>query len=139
VRTARSLRLVPAAIALATLAACGTPSADLFVVTRTGAIPGARLTLLVVDDGTVRCNGGPSRRMGDARLLAARDLARELDAPAARDLALAPGPAAVLRYRVRLQRGTAAFSDTSRPLRPGMARLAAFTRDVAKRVCGLAR
>ena len=131
-------RAAPLAAALA-LAACGSPPADLFVVERSGAIPGARLTLLVSDDGTVRCNGGPRRDAGSDRLLDARALARELAAQAERDRALPPGPGSVLRYRVRLEDGTVTFSDTSRGVPPAALRLAAFTREVARQVCGLAR
>jgi len=121
------------------LGGCGTPSADLFDVTRDGAVPDAKLTLLVSDSGEARCNGGTGAPIGDARLLRARDLVRQLDDAARRSLALPPGPGAVLRYRVRLERGTVAFSDTSAGQPPAFRRIAAFVRDVAKGVCGLER
>lgn len=118
---------------------CGTPSADLFVVNRSGSIPGAELKLLVSDGGTVRCNDGDERELGDERLLEARELARGLDPYAKRDLTLPPGPNAVLTYRVLLEEGTVRFSDTSRGQPPAFRRLAAFTRDVAINVCRLPR
>jgi len=123
--------------AVALLGGCGSPSADLFVVERSGAIPGARLTLLVSDGGTARCNGGPVRDIGSARLLDARALVTDLGPEA--DRALPPGPRAVLRYRVRMEAGTLAFADTSRGQPPAFQRLAAFTREIATRVCGLPR
>ena len=87
----------------------------------------------------MRCNGGGRRDAGSDRLLDARTLVRELGPAAEKHRALPPGPGSVLRYRVRLEDGTVAFSDTS----PGRAaadlQLAAFTRDVARKVCGLAR
>jgi len=125
--------------AVALLAGCGSPSADLFVVERSGAIPGARLTLLVSDGGTARCDGGPMRDIGSARLLDARALVTDLGPEAARDRGLPPGPRAVLRYRVRMEAGTLAFADTSRGQPPAFQRLAAFTREIATRVCGLPR
>lgn len=131
--------LVTAAVLGLALAGCGTPSADLFVATRTGEGPGARLTLRVDDGGEVRCNGGAKRQLGSDRLLTARELVRDLE-PAARDgVTLPPGPDGVLRYRLRLGAGTVAFGDTSRGLTDPMRRASAFVRQVSKEVCGLAR
>ncbi len=124
---------------LVVLAGCGSPPADLFVVERSGPIPGARLTLLVSDDGTVRCNGGPRRDAGSDRLLDARTLVRELGSAAEKDRSLAPGPGSVLRYRVRLEDGMVAFSDTSPGRTAADLSLAAYTREVARQVCGLPR
>src|SRR5204863_1491375 len=111
----RGMRLGPTAPALlaagALLAGCGQAGADLFVVTRSGQGPGAALTLRVSDDGFVRCNGGPRRRITDDQLLLAREIQRELDDMAKRSYP--PGPTSVFRYRVRLDSGTIAFSDTS--------------------------
>jgi hypothetical protein len=121
------------------LGACGAPSKDLFVVTRSGSIPGARLSLIVNDGSTVRCNGGAARELGSENLLEARQLERDLEPLAKQGRRLPPGGAAVLRYRVRLEEGTVAFADDSRPQPAPFLRIQAFTRDVAKRVCGLAR
>ena len=126
-------------VALCAVAGCGTPSADLFVVQRTGTVPGARLTLLVSDGGTARCNGAEARSLGDDRLLTARRLERELRDEAERAVRLPRGPGSVLSYSVRLEEGTVSFSDTSPRVRPEMRELAGFVRDVARRVCGLRR
>jgi hypothetical protein len=136
VRRAGALIVV---VAAALVAGCGAPSADLFVVQRSGSIPGASLRLLVSDDGTARCNGRKKADMGDPRLLDARALVTDLEDFAKRDVELVPGPGAILTYHVRLEAGTVGFSDTSRGQPPVFRRLAAFTRDVAKNVCGLAR
>jgi hypothetical protein len=128
-----------AGIALVALPGCGGPAGDLFAVRRGGSIPGARLTLVVADDGTVRCGGGAPRKLGDARLLTARELARQLTDPARGDRRLPPGPRSVLSYRVRLPSGTLVYDDSSPGQTAAMARLQAFVRDVATRVCRLAR
>jgi hypothetical protein len=126
--------------AAAALAGCGNRHApDLFVLDRTGSIPGARLTLRVSDDGLVRCNGGQRRRMSDPQLLDAREIARELEAPADDDRSLPPGPRSVLRYRLRLESGTVRFSDSSRGQTREMFLAQAFSRRVAQQVCGLPR
>lgn len=144
-RRARPAGLVVLAAAVLVAAGCGAPSADLYVVHRTGSIPGAKLTMLVGDGGTVRCNGGPQREITSADLIDAREIARGLNGteeepgPAREQLRLPPGPYSIMRYRVRSENGTVTFSDTSRGQPQAFYDLAKLTRDLAKRVCGLAR
>jgi len=120
------------------LAGCGTPSPDLFEVERSGEDPAANLTMVVNDGGHVTCNGREHPLDGD-RLLRARELTRELERPAELGLELPPGPRANLNYRVRMEAGSVAFSDTSRGNPAAFNQLAAFTKDVAERVCGIVR
>jgi hypothetical protein len=69
---------VVAALALgACVAACGTPSPDLFVMKRSGSVPGAKLEMLVSDQ-TTRCNHGPVKPLTSAQILEARDILRDL-------------------------------------------------------------
>jgi hypothetical protein len=132
------VRRAAAAAAILLLAGCGTASPDLFEVRRTGDDPAANLTLVVNDGGTVTCNRTEHALDAD-RLLRARELARDLEEPAELGIELPPGPGAVLRYRVRLEAGAVAFSDTSPGKPPAFLRVAAFTHDVAERVCGIVR
>ena len=134
----RGARTAAVALAVAALAGCGSPPGDLFAVERSGADRKARLTLVVSDGGSVSCNG---RRhpLPAEQLLAARELARQLTPQAQLDLDLPPGRGTVLSYRVRLEGGTVAFSDSSRPLPRSLMRLQQFTKDVAERVCGIDR
>lgn len=137
------------AIAAATLAACGGgPPADVFLVTRSGTIPGAKLTLRVIDDGGASCNGGPRHDITSEQLIEARELRRELDGDAhdktvkglaEQHISLPPGAVTTLSYRVRSEKGTVAFSDTSARQPQAFYRIAKLTRDVARRSCGLAR
>jgi ferredoxin len=117
---------------------CGTASPDLFEVKRSGEDRNANLTMVVNDGGHVTCNGEQHALDGD-RLLRAREIERELEEPAELGLELPPGPNANLSYRVRLEAGTVAFSDTSRGNPQAFNRVAAFTKDVAERVCGIVR
>jgi hypothetical protein len=137
-RVAAGWALAAAAAMVLATTGCGTPSPDLFVVNRSGTVPGAKLTLRVVDDGTVRCDG-VKRDAGSARLITARELQRDLEPIAKRGLTLATTEQSVLRYRVRLEPGVISFPDTATLRRPVLARLVVYVRDVAKNVCGLPR
>ena len=126
-------------VALAALVtACGTPSADLFVVERSGDLPDAKLDLIVGDGGTVECNG-TERKITSEQLLEARDLADDLAPLLDKGITLPPGRQSLLRFRVIGEQGTVEFSDSSRGLRREFARVIAFTRAVAKQSCRLER
>jgi hypothetical protein len=131
-----------AALALATgvalFAGCGTPPPDLFAVERSGADVNANLELVVSDGGSVRCNGEEHPLDAD-RLLTARRLLREVEPQAELGLELPPGPGTNLSYRVEMEKGTIAFSDTSPGVPQTFQQVAAFTKDVAERVCGIQR
>ncbi len=141
----RTLLRAPFAVALLAvvvglaLAGCGTTSPDLFLLTRTGSLPGARLTLLVNDGGTVRCNGGAPRQLSDPQLLQARRVQEDVADDASKDLTLPARAGSLLRFRIRTQDGTVTFSDVDAGRRPELGRLIAFTRTIAQDVCGLAR
>jgi len=133
--------IAPALLAaMAALSGCGgVQSPDLFAVSRDGSIPGARLDLIVSDNGTIRCNGRAARLLPNELLLDAREVARLLKPEAMRGLTLAHTGNAVLIYDVRDADGHVSFPDTAAPTHPALARLALFTRQAAKRACGLAR
>jgi hypothetical protein len=126
-------------LALAALAGCGAASPDVFLLTRSGSLPGARLTLLVNDSGTVRCNGGKSRMLSARQLLDARRIAEDLSEEARDHLVLPAPPDSLLRYRLRTEDGTVTFSDVDAGRRPELAPVIVFARSVAQDVCGLAR
>jgi hypothetical protein len=132
---------VAAALAALALAAarCGREARDLFLVTRSGDVPGARLTLRVTDDGRASCNRRPLVEISSDQLIAARESTRDLEDPAKAGLRLRPGPQSVFSYRVRTEEGTVAWSDDSRRQPPVLFKLAKLTRDVAKGPCHLAR
>lgn len=120
------------------VAGCGSPPPDLFVVHRSGADREAKLDLVVSDGGSVRCNRDEHALDAD-RLLRARELERDLAPQAELGIRLPTGPGTQLSYRVTLQAGEVAFADASEGLPPAFLRLAAFTKDVAERVCGIER
>jgi hypothetical protein len=135
----RRVGVAGAAVALAlALGACGTPSPDLFVVHRTGTVPGARFDLLV-SDTTARCNAGDPRPLSSAQIVEARDIARDLLEFQRGKSALPPAPPAqIFRFSVRSEAGTVRYGDTTQ--RPSvLPRLSRFVRDLATGLCGLQR
>jgi hypothetical protein len=131
-------RLLPVAALLAVLCGCGTASPDLFVVQRSGADRNANVELLVSDGGKVKCNG-KEHPLDAERLLTARRLQRDLAPQAELSIRLPPGPGSQLRYEASMETGTIAFSDRSAGVPSTFQRLAAFTKDVIERVCGIER
>jgi hypothetical protein len=110
-------------------------SPDLFVLTRTG--QGSKLTLLVNDGGTIRCNGGKAKPVSDTTLIAARDLADNLANDAQDKLTIPPKPGSVYYFRIRLEQGTVAFPDRAASGRKTLAQAALFATQAAQRDCGL--
>ena len=108
---------------------------DLFLLTRSGG--GPRLTLLVNDGGTIRCDGRSARSLPDKLLLQARDLATALVGDAQRNLRIPAPPNSVFRYKVRLQSGSISFPDTAATTHPNLAQLELFTVRAAQQACGL--
>ena len=139
---------VAAAAALAAAAGCSGPGpADLFLVQRSGSIPGAKLTLRahrrrrrVLQRG--RAQGAHLRpadqRPRDPRTSSTVEKDEDVGL-AEKHLNLTPGRVTTLRYRVRSENGTVAFSDTSAHQPRAFYRLAQLTREVARQNCHLPR
>jgi hypothetical protein len=133
-----------AGVALVVVAGCGgVLSPDLFVVYRSGATPGAKLTLLVNEEGVVQCN--PNRahpvthHLSDPQIIEARVIQEDLKDPASRRESFPAAKGSVLSYYVRDQDGSVSFADDS-PGQPAVTRkLAAFVLSVAQSVCGLSQ
>ncbi|HKH17770.1 MAG TPA: hypothetical protein VKA57_09605 [Solirubrobacteraceae bacterium] len=132
----RSVSLAVAAIAV--VSGCGTPPPDLFSVERSGSDRNANVEVVVSDGGSVTCDGEQHALDAD-RLLRARQLVRDLAPQAELGIELPPGPGTDLSYRVSMESGSVAFSDRSRGVPPTFLRVAAFTKDVTERVCGIER
>jgi hypothetical protein len=133
---------VLAAVMLAAGCGGGIAAPDLFVVQRTGSVPGARLTVLVNEEGGVHCykdptHPGPTLKLSDPLLVRARAIQEELHEQASSHLSLPPGAGSVLSYYLRDENGTVRFSDDS-PGQPKVFReLALFVLQVAQQVCHL--
>jgi len=109
----------------------------LFLVQRSGSVQGARLTLVVNEEGGVTCNGGPTLKLSDPQLVEARAIQEDLSDPASKHISLPPGPRAVLSYYLRDESGTVRFSDDSAGQPSVFRRLALFVLQTAQQVCHL--
>jgi len=120
---------------------CGGLSPDLFIVHRNGNVPGAKLTVLVNEEGAVQCN--PNRahpviyHLSDPQIIEARTIQEDLHDPASRNESFPAARGSVLSYYVRDQNGSVRFADNS-PAQPVVTRkLARFVLNVAQGVCRL--
>jgi hypothetical protein len=95
------------------------------VLQRTGT--GQQVTVLVNDGGTIRCNGGTSKKISDPLLIQARDLADDLAKDAKAKLHLPSRPNSVYSYRIRLPDGTIYFPDTAADTHHELAEAELFT------------
>jgi hypothetical protein len=123
--------------AVADACGAGVIAADLFIVYRTGSSPHARLTLLVNEEGSVRCNGGRTLKLSDKQLVKARAFQEELQVYAARHLKLPAQPKSVFSYLLRDENGSIRFSDNSRGQTRVMRELQLFVLTVARQTCHL--
>ncbi len=128
---------VGALLACVAMAGCGldVQAPDLFLLTRTG--QGSKLTLIVNDSGTIRCNGAKAKSISDSLLIEARDLADNLATDAGHGLSLPSRPGSVFSYRISMQQGTIAFSDRDTLKHKELAEAELFTAQAAQQVCGL--
>ncbi len=135
----RPMTAIGALVAGALLAGCGAgvTAPDLFVVQRTGSGPGARLTLLVDEEGGVRCNGGRKLKLSDPQIVQARAIQEDLRSSAAEHLSLEPRAGSVLGYYLRDENGAVRFSDNSAHQPAVLRRLQLFVLQVAQQVCHL--
>lgn len=122
----------------AALAACGTPSPDLFVAERDGAVPGAKLHLLV-SDTTVRCNHGEPLPLTSDQTIEARDLTDDLiDVQTGVVAYPKPPPAQIFHFKITDEEGELRFPDTAQ-VPEVLPRTARFIRRVAIDTCKLTR
>jgi hypothetical protein len=120
------------------LAGCsGVKAPDLFIVHRTGSGSSANLTLLVDEEGGVRCNGGKVLRLSDPQIVKARAIQEEIHEQAAKHLTLAPRPGSVLRYYLRDESGWVRFADNSSGQPAVFRQLVLFVLQTAQQVCHL--
>jgi hypothetical protein len=129
--------IVLGAVVIATLltGCAGVKAPDLFIVERSG--PGPRLTLLVNEEGGLRCNGGRELKLSDPELVQARAIQEELKTPASEHISLLARSGSVFGYRLRDESGSVSFADNSTDQPKVFRNLALFVLQVAQQNCKL--
>lgn len=127
-------------LASVALGACtGVKASDLFILYRSGSAPGARLTLLVNEEGGVNCNGGRVLKISNSQLVQARGITEELEKPASEHVSLPARSGSVYSYYLRDEKGSVRFADNSASQPAVFHQLALFVLEVAQQVCHLPR
>jgi hypothetical protein len=126
-----------AAVALSAGCGGGIKPPDIFIVQRTGSVPGAQLTLLVNEEGGVKCNGGPTLKLSDPALVQARAIQEELKEPAEAHTSLPPQAGSVLSYHLRDENGSVSFADNSAHQPKAFHSLALLVLQSAQQICHL--
>jgi hypothetical protein len=133
-----ALALCALAATLVPAGCSGVTAADLFVVNRSGATPGAKLMLLVNEEGGVSCNGRQARqKLEDAQIVKAREIQEELLKPSSAHLSLPAKAGSTLTYHVRDESGTVSFSDNSAEQPLVLHKLQLFVLQTAQQICHL--
>jgi hypothetical protein len=133
----RALAAATLAVAVAVLlAGCfDVQSPDLFLLTRTG--QGGKLTLLVNDGGTIRCDGAKAKPISDHALVTARDLSDNLVTDAQNKLTIPRAPSSIYYFTIKLQQGTISFPDRAAATRKVLAQAELFAAQAAQQECRL--
>jgi hypothetical protein len=132
---AAALIVLAGACALAAGGCGGIIAPDLFIVHRNGTVPGAQLTLVVNEEGKVRCDGHASGSLSDAQLIEARAIQEELHDAASKHLALPAASGSVLSYRLRDADGSVSFADNSAGQPAVLRHLAYLVSRVSRQIC----
>jgi hypothetical protein len=134
-RRPAAVLLIAASVLAITACGLDVRSPDLFLLTRTG--QGPKLSLLVNDGGTIRCNGSKPKQISNVMLISARDLSDNLATDATNHLDLRPAPGTIFSFRIHLQQGTIIFSDRDTTNHKELAQAELFALQAAQQVCGL--
>jgi hypothetical protein len=127
----------PAVVLAVLVAGCfEVQSADLFLLTRTG--QGGKLTLLVNDGGTVRCNGAKAKPISNTSLITARDLSDNLATDAQNHLTIPRAAGSVYYFTIKLEQGTISFPDRAAATHNVLAQAELFAAQTAQKECGQA-
>jgi hypothetical protein len=123
----------------ALIAGCGAGviAPDLFIVERTESVPGAKLTLLINEEGGLHCNGGPELKLSEPQIIQARAIQEELKTPASEHTSLPARPGSVFGYHLRDESGSVTFADNATAQPKVFRNLALFVLQVAQQNCHL--
>jgi hypothetical protein len=97
------------------LAGCGGAAGDLISITASGGIAGGKHTVVVSGDGRGSCDRGPLKELPSDRVIAAREVERDVTDLARRSATYPPSPDA-RAYTLRSKAGEVRWSEGGRGL-----------------------
>jgi len=100
-------------------------------------VPGAKLTLLINEEGGLHCNGGPELKLSEPQIIQARAIQEELKTPASEHTSLPARPGSVFGYHLRDESGSVTFADNATAQPKVFRNLALFVLQVAQQNCHL--
>jgi hypothetical protein len=119
----------------ATLAGCGGSPGDLVALDVSGGAANRKQRIVVQDNGHATCNGGPSKDLGSAALIDAREIERDLTDLADRAATYEDAPAGATSYTARTNDGTVRWLERARGLPPVLPRAQLFALEQGRKLC----
>ena len=117
------------------LAGCGGSPGDVLSISVSGGPANRKQTIVVQDDGQSTCNGGPSKDIGSAALIDAREIARELGDDAERAAVYESSRPDATDYVARTKDGTVRWDDRAPALPEVLAKAQLFALQQGRNLC----
>lgn len=131
----RALTAIAALAAAVACAGCGGSPGDLLALEVNGG-PAARHDRIVIqDNGSGTCNGGPSKDIGSAALIDAREIENDLKDFAERAAGFETGRPGATSYVARTKDGTVRWQEGARGLPPVLPRAELFALQQGRKLC----
>jgi hypothetical protein len=130
----RRVGLVTALVASSLVAGCGGTAGDLLSIRVEGGPAGAGHTVVVSGDGRGSCDRGPLKPLPSARVIAAREIERDVAdlAKGARTFGNRPG---ARRYALKTKDGVVRWSDGTPNLPTALPRAQLLALQLARELC----
>ena len=117
------------------LAGCGGSPGDLLAIDVRGGPAQRNDSIVVTGDGHATCNGGPSKDLGSATLIDAREIERELKDDAERAAVYESTRPGATRYVARTNDGAVRWDDRAPGLPKVLAQAQLFALQQGRRLC----
>ena len=126
--------LLPAALAALALSGCGGEAGDLMSIEFQGGPTGAHHTVVVTGDGRGSCDRGKEELLPSARVIDAREIAKDVS-DLARKAADYPPKAGATRYKLRTTDGDVRWSEGTPALPPELPKAQLLALQLERLLC----
>jgi hypothetical protein len=122
-------------LAAVVLAGCGGSPGDLIAIDVKGGPAHRNQSIVVTDNGNASCNRRPSKDIGSAALIDARELKRDLGDDAGRAAVYESARPGTTSYVARTKDGTVRWDDGVRGLPPVLSKAELFALQQGRKLC----